>query len=93
MPRHRPLLDETRRILALAWPVMLTSLNWTILSVTDIVVVGLTGTDQVAALGASRALTFVTIVGGLDGSERVVQSAGGFLAPGQTVKPITKKAS
>ncbi|MEV9386210.1 MATE family efflux transporter, partial [Klebsiella variicola] len=44
---------------------MLTSLNWTILSVTDIVVVGLTGTDQVAALGASRALTFVTIVAGL----------------------------
>jgi RND family efflux transporter MFP subunit len=35
----------------------------------------------------------VTIAGGLDGSERVVQSAGGFLAPGQTVKPITKKAS
>lgn len=58
-------MDETRRILGLAWPVMLTSLNWTILSVTDIVVVGLTGTDQVAALGASRALTFVTIVGGL----------------------------
>ncbi|RUN75875.1 MATE family efflux transporter [Sphingomonas sp. TF3] len=56
---------ETRRILTLAWPVMLTSLNWTILSVTDIVVVGLTGTDQVAALGASRALTFVTIVAGL----------------------------
>jgi RND family efflux transporter MFP subunit len=35
----------------------------------------------------------VTIAGGLDGAERVVQSAGGFLAPGQTVKPITKKAS
>ena len=34
----------------------------------------------------------VTIIGGLDGTERVVQSAGGFLAPGQTVKPITKKA-
>ena len=59
------LADETRRLLTLAWPVMLTSLNWTILSVTDIVVVGLTGTDQVAALGASRALTFVTIVAGL----------------------------
>lgn len=58
-------LAETRQILALAWPVMLTSLNWTILSVTDIVVVGLTGTDQVAAFGASRALTFVTIVAGL----------------------------
>lgn len=66
MTAARSLLqDETRRILALAWPVMLTSLNWTILSVTDIVVVGLTGTDQVATLGASRALTFVTIVAGL----------------------------
>lgn len=56
---------ETRRILALAWPVMLTSLNWTILHVTDVVVVGLTGTEQVAALGASRALTFPGIVMGL----------------------------
>ncbi len=35
----------------------------------------------------------VTIIGGLNGTERVVQSAGGFLTPGQTVKPITKKAS
>lgn len=61
----RPILDETRRILALAWPVMLTSLQWTILSVTDVVMVGLTGTDQVAALGASRALTYVTIVAGV----------------------------
>ncbi|MDG2533716.1 MATE family efflux transporter [Sphingomonas sp. HITSZ_GF] len=56
---------ETRRILALAWPVMLTSLNWTILHVTDVVVVGWTGTGQVAALGASRALTFPGIVMGL----------------------------
>ncbi|WP_242185442.1 MATE family efflux transporter [Sphingomonas sp. CARO-RG-8B-R24-01] len=62
---RQSILEETRRILALAWPVMLTSLNWTILSVTDIVVVGLTGTDQVAAFGASRALTFITIVAGL----------------------------
>lgn len=65
MPTRTPLIDETRRILALAWPVMLTSLNWTILSVTDIVVVGYTGTNEVAALGASRALTFITIVAGL----------------------------
>lgn len=56
---------ETRRILALAWPVMLTSLNWTILHVTDVIVVGLSGTEQVAALGASRALTFPGIVMGL----------------------------
>jgi len=69
MPRisATPIADETRRILALAWPVMLTSLNWTILHVTDVVLVGLVGTAEVAALGASRALTFVAIVAGLAG--------------------------
>ncbi len=67
MPLAPPgtIAPETRRILALAWPVILTSLNWTILSVTDVVVVGLVGTEEVAALGASRALTFITIVAGL----------------------------
>ena len=64
-PPRAEIAAETRRILALAWPVMLTSLNWTILHVTDVVVVGLVGTEQVAALGASRSLTFVTIVAGL----------------------------
>lgn len=53
---------EARRILALAWPVVLTGLNWTILHVTDIIVVGLVSTHEVAALGASRTLTFVGIV-------------------------------
>ena len=69
MPRisATPIADETRRILALAWPVMLTSLNWTILHVTDVVLVGLVGTAEVAALGASRSLTFVAIVAGLAG--------------------------
>ncbi len=62
MSAPSPLSAETRRILALAWPVVLTSLNWTILHVTDVIVVGFTGTGQVAALGASRALTFVGIV-------------------------------
>ena len=56
---------EARRLLGLAWPVVLTSLNWTLLQVTDLVVVGLTGTAQAAALGASRSLTFVVIVAGL----------------------------
>ena len=53
---------ETRRILALAWPVVLTALTWTIMHVTDIVVVGLVSTHEVAALGASRTLTFIGIV-------------------------------
>lgn len=56
---------ETRRVLKLAWPVALTSLNWTILHVTDVVVVGLVGPHEVAALGASRSLTFIAIVTGL----------------------------
>ncbi|HEX8300331.1 MATE family efflux transporter [Sphingomonas sp.] len=65
MPPSPALSAETRRILALAWPVILTSLNWTILHVTDVIVVGLTGTGEVAALGASRTLTFPGIVMGL----------------------------
>ena len=35
----------------------------------------------------------VTIRGGLEGTERVVLSAGGFLAPGQKIKPVVQKAS
>ncbi|MGN6374220.1 MAG: MATE family efflux transporter [Sphingomonas sp.] len=65
-------LVETRRILALAWPVVLTSLNWTILHVTDIVVVGLVSTEQVAALGASRTLTYIVIVAALAAMSGVV---------------------
>ena len=53
MRARTELSAETRRILALAWPVVLTSLNWTILHVTDVIVVGLTGTGEVAYLGAS----------------------------------------
>ncbi len=35
----------------------------------------------------------VVVMSGLDGTERVVRSAGGFLAPGQKVKPVVQKAS
>jgi RND family efflux transporter MFP subunit len=35
--------------------------------------------------------TGVAVAGGLDGSERVVLSAGGFLTEGQTVKPVPQK--
>ena len=45
------MIDESRRIMGLAWPVVLTSLNWTLLHLTDVIVVGLTGTGEVAALG------------------------------------------
>jgi MATE family multidrug resistance protein len=65
MPPSPNLSAELRRILALAWPVVLTSLNWTILHVTDVAVVGLVSTSEAAALGASRSLTFPGIVVGL----------------------------
>jgi len=61
----RPIRRETARLLGLSWPVMLTSLNWTLLQITDVMVVGLVSTEEVAALGASRALGFVGIVTGL----------------------------
>jgi MATE family multidrug resistance protein len=58
-------IDEARRILRLAWPIMLTSLNWTLMHFIDVAVVGHFSTDQLAALAASRALTFISIVAGL----------------------------
>ncbi|WP_343527386.1 MATE family efflux transporter [Sphingomonas sp.] len=61
----RPDRAELRRLLGLAWPVMLTSLNWTILHVTDVIVVGMVGEHEVAALSASRSLTYMAIVTGL----------------------------
>lgn len=37
---------EARRILRLVWPIMLTSLNWTLMHLIDVVVVGLYGTQS-----------------------------------------------
>jgi MATE family multidrug resistance protein len=56
---------EARRVLRLAWPVMLTSLNWTLMHLIDVAVVGHAGTGELGALAAGRTLTFVTIVMGL----------------------------
>lgn len=59
------MIEEAGRILRLAWPIMLTSLNWTLMHLIDVVVVGQYGTDELAALAASRTLTFISIVMGL----------------------------
>ncbi|MDB5698456.1 MAG: family efflux transporter [Alphaproteobacteria bacterium] len=56
---------EARRILRLAWPIMLTSLNWTLMHLIDVAMVGHAGTTELGALAASRTLTFITIVMGL----------------------------
>ena len=69
MPYNRPetpeIIAETRRILRLAWPIMLTSLNWTLMHLIDVAMVGHAGTAELGALAASRTLTFITIVMGL----------------------------
>jgi len=61
--RHR----EAGRILRLAWPIMLTSLNWTLMHLIDVAVVGHYGTAELAALGASRTVTFIVLVMGFSG--------------------------
>lgn len=58
-------LAEAFRLLALAWPVMLTSLNWTLMHLIDVAIVGNAGPGELGALAAGRALTFVTIVIGV----------------------------
>ncbi len=58
---------EARRIVRLAWPIMLTSLNWTLMQIIDVAVVGHYGTDELAALAASRTLTFIAVVMGYAG--------------------------
>jgi len=55
---------EARRIARLAWPVVLTSLNWTIMHMIDVAVVGHAGTGELADLSAGRVLTFALMVVG-----------------------------
>lgn len=53
---------EARRLIALAWPVILTNLNWTIMHMVDVLVVGMASTHEVGALGAARSIFFVVLV-------------------------------
>lgn len=57
--------EEARRILALAWPIALSSLSWTLMQLTDVAVIGQAGTFEVAAFGASRTITFIAMVTGM----------------------------
>jgi multidrug resistance protein, MATE family len=68
-------IAEARRILRLAWPIMLTSLNWTMMHIIDVAVVGHYGTGELAALAASRTLTFIAIVMGFSGLSGVLVHA------------------
>jgi MATE family multidrug resistance protein len=72
MIEHRNIGREARALLRLAWPVVLSSLNWTLLNIIDIAIVGTAGTAEVAAFGASRALTYIAIVAGLSAQAGVL---------------------
>ena len=62
---HSDIIAEARRILHLAWPVMLTSLNWTLMHLIDVAIVGHSGPGELGALAAGRALSFITIIIGI----------------------------
>ena len=69
-PRRSDTAAEAWHILGLAWPVMLTSLNWTLMQLIDVAIVGhagagRAGTEQLGYLAAGRTLTFITILMGL----------------------------
>jgi MATE family multidrug resistance protein len=60
-------LAEARTLARLAWPVMLTSLNWTFMHLIDVAVVGHAGTSELGALAAARAILYILLVTGLSG--------------------------
>jgi len=66
------LLPEAQRIARLAWPIILTNLNWTIMHLIDVTVVGFAGTDQLGALAAGRVVMFVILMLLLSGMSGVL---------------------
>ena len=65
-------MAEVRRLARLAWPVILTSLNWTLMHLIDVAVVGHAGTAELGALAAARAILYVLLVTGLSGLSGVL---------------------
>jgi len=63
---------EARRIARLAWPIILTNLNWTIMHLVDVTVVGRAGTAELGALAAGRVLNFVILMLLLSGMSGIV---------------------
>ena len=53
---------EARRLIALAWPVTLTNLQWILLNLTDTALVGQYSTQALGHLSAGRVVTYVSIV-------------------------------
>ncbi len=58
-------MAESRRIFALAWPIILTHMNWSLMSLIDVMIVGRVSTEELAALGAGRIVNWIFIVTGM----------------------------
>lgn len=61
-------MDEARRLVALAWPVVLGQLGLVGMGVVDLVVVGRLGPDATAAVGIGNTWSFGTLIVGLGAS-------------------------
>jgi len=66
------LIVEARRIARLAWPIILTNLNWTLMHLIDVTVVGLASTHELGALAAGRVINFVILMLLLSGMSGIV---------------------
>jgi MATE family multidrug resistance protein len=92
MPAISETLAEARRLAVLAWPVVLTSLNWTLMHLIDVAVVGHAGTAELGALAAARAILYVLLVTGLSGLSGILvfvargDGAGRAEASGETLR-------
>jgi len=73
---RREMIAEARRLLALAWPIALTNLQWMILNITDTALVGLYSTTEAGELAAGRTIMYVTVVMGLAGLTGVLVFSG-----------------
>ncbi|MBC7985869.1 MAG: MATE family efflux transporter [Sphingomonadaceae bacterium] len=62
---RQQLIAEARIIAGLAFPVVLTSLNWTLMQMMDVAFVGQVSSVELGYLGAGRSLTFISIVMGI----------------------------
>lgn len=62
---NQPLRSESRRLLSLAWPIALTQLQWIILNVIDVVMVGHASTVELAYFSAGRMGNWVALIVGI----------------------------
>lgn len=64
-PAEGPLGDEVRRLLVLAWPVVISQIGLMSMGVVDVVVSGRAGEQVLAAVGAGRNLSFAILLLGM----------------------------